>query len=199
MWGRRSIRGWYPLRTIAPYSDIPLVSRTWSSTGVVTGQGGLTWVTQVVGAQSRGSWGVSTSGPLPPGSPAGWSTLLKWIPVGTLVGGLSWAVHSRGSSAKVLRHKGSFTQVKLPSGKETWLSNSIGATLVGLDNQVCLHLRSTAGDSWREGWRPKVRGTAMNPIDHPHGGGQGKTSGGRPGVTPWGRLTRGVKTKRHFH
>lgn len=53
-----------------------------------------------------------------------------------------------------------------------------------------------AGFSRRLGWRPSVRGVAMNPIDHPHGGGQGKTSGGRPSVTPWAKITKGKKTKR---
>jgi large subunit ribosomal protein L2 len=48
---------------------------------------------------------------------------------------------------------------------------------------------------WRLGRRPHVRGTAMNPVDHPHGGGQGKTSGGRPSVSPWGILTKGYPTR----
>jgi large subunit ribosomal protein L2 len=58
---------------------------------------------------------------------------------------------------------------------------------------------ATVGKAGRSRWknrRPKVRGVAMNPIDHPHGGGEGKTSGGRPSVTPWGKPTKGPKTSR---
>lgn len=196
-WGRRSVRGWHPWWAATPVEKNPQVTRVWSSQeGVCIGLGGLTWRTQGI-SPPRGGWAVATLGPLPSGSPSGWSTLLKWVPVGTLVSGLAWAVHSRGSFAKILRHRGGITQVRLPSGKPTWLVNTTGATLGdGVRIFSRSPRRSTAGDSWREGWRPRVRGTAMNPVDHPHGGGQGKTSGGRPGVTPWGRLTRGVKTKR---
>lgn len=55
-----------------------------------------------------------------------------------------------------------------------------------------------AGYSRNRGWRPIVRGVAMNPVDHPHGGGEGKTSGGRPSVTPWGKITKGLKTKKKW-
>jgi hypothetical protein len=196
LWGRRSIRGWHPWWGTTPLGVVPHVSRVWSSReGVRVGPGGLAWRTCGVNPP-RSGWVVTTSGPLPPGSPPGWSTLLKWVPVGVLVGGLAWAVHSPGSFAKILRHRAGSTQVRLPSGKPTWLPSTTGVTLGGNVETLSRPPRwFTAGDAWRKGWRPRVRGTAMNPVDHPHGGGQGKTSGGRPGVTPWGRLTRGVKTR----
>lgn len=197
LWGRRSVRRWQPWWAPTPVGDAPQVTRVWAPRdGVQVGPGGLTWRTSGVVPPrcSQKGWGVTTTGPLPPGSPPGWSTLLKWVPVGTLVAGLAWAVHSPGSSAKILRHRGGTTQVRLPSGKSTWLANTTGVTLADTARVTYLPKWTTAGDSWRAGWRPRVRGTAMNPVDHPHGGGQGKTSGGRPGVTPWGRLTRGVKT-----
>lgn len=60
-------------------------------------------------------------------------------------------------------------------------------------------LKKNAGHSRNLGWRPHVRGVAKNPVDHPHGGGQGKTSGGRPSVTPWSYITKGLKTKRKIN
>lgn len=197
LWGRRGVRRWNPLGGQLPqWGILPSVGRIWSTRLATVGvtRGGLTWASPPRWA-TRGGYIVSTWGPLPPNSPSGWSTLLKWIPVGTSIGGLTWAVHSPGSAAKVLRHRGGLTQVRLPSGCQTWLANTVGATL-GVTQLAQPPEWTRAGDAWRAGWRPHVRGTAMNPVDHPHGGGQGKTSGGRPGVTPWGRLTRGVKTAR---
>jgi len=78
-------------------------------------------------------------------------------------------------------------------------SNSI-VSLGSLSNP--LHKRVILGKAGRSRWlrkKPSVRGVAMNPIDHPHGGGQGKTSGGRPSCTPWGKLTRGQPTKKNKH
>jgi len=62
-------------------------------------------------------------------------------------------------------------------------------------NHKLKKLKKAGQNRWK-GWRPSVRGVAMNPVDHPHGGGEGKTSGGRPSVSAWGRLTKGFKTKK---
>ena len=65
----------------------------------------------------------------------------------------------------------------------------------GNENNNLLTLGKAGRSRWKN-WRPHVRGVAMNPVDHPHGGGEGKTSGGRPSVTPWGKPTKGPKTSR---
>lgn len=127
----------------------------------------------------------------------GWSTLLKWIPVGLQVCQLGWLCRSYGSTCKVLRHRQGKTQVKYPSGRVNWFDSTLGVTLTqqgGVKSKP--KTLQKAGTSFHLGKRPRVRGVAMNPVDHPHGGGQGKTSGGRPGTTPWGRLTRGVRTSK---
>jgi len=120
---------------------------------------------------------------------------LRWIPVGSTVNTVGTVGRAPGVGVKILRHRGNFTECRLPSRKTQWL-NSGTLCRFGYqgNNQVRHLLYQKAGQLFWLGCRPRVRGTAMNPIDHPHGGGQGKTSGGRPGVTPWGRLTKGAKT-----
>lgn len=123
---------------------------------------------------------------------------LRWIPVGLWVCQLGYYTRSNGCRTQVLRHRGGLTQVKLSSKKLIWVSSNLTATIGANANSKAKHRRLVkAGDLTFAGRRPRVRGVAMNPIDHPHGGGQGKTSGGRHGVTPWGRLTKGYKTVRH--
>jgi len=90
-----------------------------------------------------------------------------------------------------------FCRVRLSSGEHKKFYGLCHATLGSLSNP--LHNRKRLGKAGRFRWlnrRPTVRGVAMNPIDHCHGGGEGKTSGGRPSVTPWGRLTRGQPTRK---
>ena len=127
---------------------------------------------------------------------------MKNIPLGCFLHNLSFK-----TSAKLSRSAGTFSiliekdfkncKVKVSSGKVLTLSlNSYGT--VGIVSNLN-HSLSTIGKAGRNRWlnkRPKVRGVAMNPVDHPHGGGEGKTSGGRPSVTPWGKPTRNIFTRK---
>jgi len=88
-----------------------------------------------------------------------------------------------------------FVIVKLPSKKIQFLNRKCIGTIGVLSNMSHkLEILGKAGKTRNLGIRPSVRGVAMNPIDHPHGGGEGKTSGGRPSVSKWGKLTKGFKT-----
>ena len=103
-----------------------------------------------------------------------------------------------GTFCQVLQqYSNKYVALRLPSGSQRLCSNQGKATLGILSNEKH-HLRilKKAGASRHLGIRPRVRGVAMNPIDHPHGGGQGKTSGGRPSVTPQGRPTKGQPTRK---
>ena len=87
--------------------------------------------------------------------------------------------------------------VRLPSGEMRMVNARCFATVGELGNKD--HMNVSLGKAGRSRWlgkRPKVRGTAMNPVDHPHGGGEGKTKGGRHPVTPWGQPTKGYKTRK---
>jgi large subunit ribosomal protein L2 len=98
---------------------------------------------------------------------------------------------SAGTRCQILKHVGNRTVIKLPSGeKKIVLSKKWGR--YGRIGRVYSRFEKVlkAGDIRKKGWRPVVRGVAMNPIDHPHGGGEGKTSGGRPSVSPWGKKTK---------
>jgi large subunit ribosomal protein L2 len=104
---------------------------------------------------------------------------------------------SAGSKAKLQAHypKSGFSSILLPSGKTVLVPLGSSAYISENSNQFN-YLRNfyKAGQTRYLGYRPEVRGVAMNPIDHPHGGGEGKTSGGRSSVSPWGVLTKGYKT-----
>jgi len=91
-----------------------------------------------------------------------------------------------------------FVGVQLPSGKKVYLNSMCMAT-IGVSSNVRnkLLIKGNAGVNRRLGFRSKIRGVAKNPIDHPHGGGEGKTSGGRISVSAWGFLTKGYKTKKY--
>ena len=104
---------------------------------------------------------------------------------------------SAGGSAVVIAREGDFARVKLPSGEIRLIRINCIATIGQLGNAE--HEGISLGKAGRSRWlgrRPKVRGVAMNPIDHPHGGGEGKSSGGRHPSTPWGKPTKGYKTRR---
>jgi large subunit ribosomal protein L2 len=110
-------------------------------------------------------------------------------------------VRAAGCFATVVNHVGRYTRVQLPSGEQRLILSDAKCSIGGVggvskkDKSLALH-RNRKGKAGRSRWlgiRPTVRGTARNPIDHPHGGGQGKTSGGRPSVTPWS-LAKGVRT-----
>lgn len=128
---------------------------------------------------------------------------LKAIPLGTIIHNIELKTgkggqlaRSAGTYAQLMSKEGKYSQVKLPSGEVRMILQECYATIgqVGnLDHEnVCL---GKAGRTRWLGKRPKVRGVAMNPVDHPHGGGEGRTSGGRHPVTPWGIPTKGYKTR----
>lgn len=98
-----------------------------------------------------------------------------------------------GSYAQVIGSMGPFSVIKLNSGVVRLFYGSSLATC-GVTSKISYSLKN-AGTNRLLGIRPSVRGVAMNPIDHPHGGGQGKTSGGRPSVSPWARYTKGGRTR----
>ncbi len=131
---------------------------------------------------------------------------LKNIPVGTLIhdvemlpgnGGI--LVRAAGSAAQVMAVEGGYAQLKMPSGEIRMLKEECCATVGQLSNpEYNAQIISKAGRSRWLGIRPTVRGSAMNPVDHPHGGGEGRAPIGlrRGPKTPWGKQARGVKTRR---
>ena len=106
-------------------------------------------------------------------------------------------VRTAGAYAQVMAHDNNFTTIKLPSGESRLVSSQCMATIGQIGNRSFEQIVSgKAGRSRWLGKRPKVRGVVMNPVDHPHGGGEGKTSGGRHPVSPWGKPTKGYKTRK---
>ena len=106
-------------------------------------------------------------------------------------------VRAAGAGATLMAKEGEYATLKLPSGEMRMVLARCYATLGEVGNQD--HMNVSLGKAGRGRWlgrRPKVRGVAMNPHDHPHGGGEGKTSGGRHPVTPWGVPTKGYKTRK---
>tara|TARA_B100001027_G_scaffold85102_1_gene58286 strand:+ start:8520 stop:9350 length:831 start_codon:yes stop_codon:yes gene_type:complete len=131
------------------------------------------------------------------------SMILRNIPAGTLVHNIELTpgkggvlARSAGSSASLMGQDEDYTLVKLNSGETRKILSRCKATIgqvSNIDNK-----NKKIGKAGRNRWlgkRPTVRGVVMNPVDHPHGGGEGKTSGGRNPVTPWGQGTRGLKTR----
>lgn len=104
---------------------------------------------------------------------------------------------SAGTFCQVLQQTGvGFVRLKLPSGTQRLISGDARGTFGAVSNEK--HKFRIIGKAGRSRWlnkRPSVRGVAMNPVDHPHGGGHGKTKGGRPSVTPWSRPTKGQPTR----
>ncbi|GAB6281607.1 MAG: 50S ribosomal protein L2 [Ignavibacterium sp.] len=105
---------------------------------------------------------------------------------------------SAGASLQVLAKEGNFAQLKLPSGEIRMVSINCYATYGAVGNPEQNNI--SVGKAGRSRWlgiRPHVRGVAMNPVDHPMGGGEGKTSGGGHPVSPWGQKAKGLKTRKH--
>lgn len=129
---------------------------------------------------------------------------LKNIPLGLTVhnveiqlGKGGQLVRSAGLGATIVAKEGDYVTLRLPSGEMRMIFGECLATLGDIGNED--HMNVTLGKAGRNRWlgkRPKVRGVAMNPIDHPHGGGEGKTAAGRHPVTPWGLPTKGYKTRK---
>tara|TARA_B100001250_G_scaffold413133_1_gene446266 strand:- start:1706 stop:2533 length:828 start_codon:yes stop_codon:yes gene_type:complete len=106
-------------------------------------------------------------------------------------------VRSAGNSAQVMAHDNGYCTLKLPSGEIRMVSENCYASIGEVGNRS--HEQIVSGKAGRSRWlgkRPKVRGVAMNPVDHPMGGGEGKSSGGRHPSTPWGKPTKGYKTRK---
>ncbi len=129
---------------------------------------------------------------------------LREIPLGSHIHNIELNVghgaqlaRSAGSYAQLMAKEGKYAQVKLPSGEVRMILLDCKATIGQVGNLD--HENVSLGKAGRKRWkgkRPHVRGVAMNPVDHPHGGGEGKSSGGRHPVTPWGVPTKGYKTRK---
>ncbi len=132
------------------------------------------------------------------------STCLKNIPDGMLVHNIelkprkgAQMARSAGAYARIMAKEDGLITLKLPSGEMRMVHEDCMATIgvVGNKNHENIKIGKAGRARWL-GRRPKVRGVAMNPVDHPHGGGEGKTSGGRHPVSPWGMPTKGYKTRK---
>ncbi len=130
---------------------------------------------------------------------------LRNIPVGTTVhciemkpGKGAQLARSAGAGVQLVAREGAFATIRLRSGEMRKVPIDCRATIgeVGNSEHNLRSLGKAGAQRWR-GVRPTVRGVAMNPVDHPHGGGEGRTSGGRHPVTPWGRPTKGAKTRKN--
>jgi large subunit ribosomal protein L2 len=131
---------------------------------------------------------------------------LSSIPVGTMVHNLELKqgkggqlVRTAGGSAQLLAKEGEFAQIRMPSGEVRLVAQTCYATIGQVGNLDHSNIKlGKAGRKRHMGIRPTVRGTAMSPRDHPHGGGEGRQPAGMPGPkSPWGRPTRGYKTRRN--
>jgi large subunit ribosomal protein L2 len=129
---------------------------------------------------------------------------LQNIPVGTLVHNIELKigkggqmVRSAGTSAQIMGRDGKYVSLRMPSSEMRLVLGECMATIGSVGNEEYSNIViAKAGRSRHMGIRPQTRGSAMNPIDHPHGGGEGKTNSGRHPVTPWGKPTKGAKTRR---
>lgn len=129
---------------------------------------------------------------------------LKNIPAGAIIHNIELKpgkggqmVRSAGVEARLMAKEGNYAHVRLPSGEVRLVHQNCRATIGQVGNVE--HENLTIGKAGRRRWqgfRPSVRGTVMNPVDHPHGGGEGKTPPGRQPVTPWGQPTIGYKTRK---
>ncbi len=130
---------------------------------------------------------------------------LKNVPLGTMIhnvelkpGKGGQIARSAGSGVQLVAKEGAFASVKMPSSEIRLINIECFATIGQVGNID--HENVSIGKAGRQRWmgqRPHVRGVVMNPVDHPHGGGEGKTSGGRHPVSPWGQPAKGYKTRRN--
>lgn len=130
---------------------------------------------------------------------------LRSMPVGTIIHNIEMKVgkggqlaRSAGTFAQLVGRDQGFAQIKLSSGELRLIHGECIATVGAVSNPD--HMNESLGKAGRNRWKgkkPIVRGVVMNPVDHPHGGGEGKTSGGRHPVTPWGKGTKGNKTRKN--
>ena len=136
---------------------------------------------------------------------AGNALPLANIPVGTVIHNIelypgkgAQLVRSAGTFAQLMAKEGALAQVRLPSGEVRYVRTNCMAVIGQVGNIEHENIKiGKAGRKRHMGWRPTVRGSVMNPVDHPHGGGEGKSPVGRPGpVTPWGKPALGYKTRK---
>lgn len=130
---------------------------------------------------------------------------LRYIPLGTMVHALelkigkgAQMVRSAGTAAQLMAKDGDYAHVRLPSGEVRMVHLECRATVGQVSNIE--HARISIGKAGRSRWlgfRPHNRGVTMNPVDHPMGGGEGRTSGGRHPTSPWGQLAKGLKTRKN--
>ena len=130
---------------------------------------------------------------------------LKNMPVGTIIHNIEMKpgkgaqmIRSAGTFAQLVGRDQGYAQIKLTSGELRIVRGECIATVGAVSNPD--HMNTNDGKAGRSRWkgqRPHVRGVVMNPVDHPHGGGEGRTSGGRNPVTPWGVPTKGYKTRKN--
>jgi large subunit ribosomal protein L2 len=128
---------------------------------------------------------------------------LSAIPIGTIVHNIEMKIgkggqiaRSAGGYAQIVGRDQGYVSVRLGSGEQRLINGQCFATIGSVSNPD--HSNQNYGKAGRMRWlgfRPHNRGVAMNPVDHPHGGGEGRTSGGRHPVTPWGKPTKGKKTR----
>ena len=139
--------------------------------------------------------------PIKPGS----ALPLRNIPVGTVIHNIELKpgkggqiARSAGVSAQLVAREGAYATLRLKSGEMRRVLGECRATIgeVGNSEHSLRSLGKAGAKRWR-GVRPTVRGVVMNPVDHPHGGGEGRTSGGRHPVSPWGMPTKGHKTRKN--
>jgi len=129
---------------------------------------------------------------------------LEKIPVGLMIHAIEMKplkgaqmARSAGTSSQLMAKEGKYAMIKLPSGEVRKVPVNCYAT-IGVVSNID-HMNISIGKAGRSRWlgkRPKVRGVAMNPVDHPMGGGEGRTSGGRNPCSPWGQLSKGLKTRK---
>ena len=134
---------------------------------------------------------------------AGNAMPLRFIPVGSVVHSVEMVpgkgaqlARSAGTSLQLQGRDGTYVTVRMPSGELRKLHGECYATMGSVGNSE--HKNIVLGKAGRSRWlgrKPHQRGRAMNPVDHPHGGGEGRSSGGRPPVSPWGQQAKGLKTR----
>ena len=198
-WWRTTWSAWRPLLA----ATVPGVYRLWARVGqairsqwdcLVRADGGVHH-TRAVHPPGPGGYLVVATTPV--AAATGVGCPLRWAPTGGRACGEGYYARAAGTSLHLLRHRGAWTEITLPSGLLRWVPSDQVVRLGRRPNGGVRHLRwYKAGNTFLHGGLPHPRGVAMNPVDHPHGGGQGKTSGGGPGSTPWGVLTKGYKTVR---
>ena len=159
------------------------------------------YVIAAKGVQAGSQLMSGSEAPIKPGN----ALPLRNIPVGTIVhcvemlpGKGAQLARSAGAHVQVLAREGSYAQLRLRSGEIRKVHIDCRATIGEAGNAE--HNLESIGKAGRKRWRgvrPTVRGVAMNPIDHPHGGGEGRTAAAQPPVSPWGVQTKGFKTRRN--